>query len=359
MKKSILAAILAGSIGLCSTAHAQSDFDFTGLVSDLSGEPTRALVLGSTHINQVPAEILPTEHFSVLLDQLTPFQPDVVAIETLDGMSCERLQRYSDLYPGVAENYCYDTSHALDTLGMSMPEARKAAFEQLDALGDAPTIEERRRLAGLFYACGERWSAALQWSYLTPEQRVHGNGVSEATASKLDRLLASRNENNVIGVEIARRSGLNRLVAMDDHTADWVLARAPDAMEGAVQQMWSTSSEVMQELNARLMEFAGSPEKVVAGYRFLNSPEHQQITIDADFAKAARDPENSVLTRQYLAWWQTRGLRMAANVVEGAGNQPGARVLVIVGASHKSYFDAYLDQMHDIEIVDVDTILTN
>ena len=65
------------------------------------------------------------------------------------------------------------------------------------------------------------------------------------------------------------------------------------------------------------------------------------------------------MRRTYLAWWQTRGLRMAANVVEGAGNQPGAKVLVIVGASHKSYFDAYLDQMHDIEIVDVDTILTN
>jgi len=49
---------------------------------------------------------------------------------------------------------------------------------------------------------------------------------------------------------------------------------------------------------------------------------------------------------------------MAANIVEAAGNRPDAKVLVIVGASHKPYFEAYLDQMHHIELVDVDEVLT-
>lgn len=56
-------------------------------------------------------------------------------------------------------------------------------------------------------------------------------------------------------------------------------------------------------------------------------------------------------------WWQTRGLRMAANVIKAAGNHPGATVLVIVGASHKPCFDACPDQRHDVELVSLDAVL--
>jgi hypothetical protein len=33
------------------------------------------------------------------------------------------------------------------------------------------------------------------------------------------------------------------------------------------------------------------------------------------------------------------------------------RTLVIVGASHKAYLDAYLEQMHDVRIADVQPLL--
>ncbi len=37
--------------------------------------------------------------------------------------------------------------------------------------------------------------------------------------------------------------------------------------------------------------------------------------------------------------------------------RPGMRVLVVVGASHKAYLEAYLNQMHDVRIVGTDAIL--
>ncbi len=61
--------------------------------------------------------------------------------------------------------------------------------------------------------------------------------------------------------------------------------------------------------------------------------------------------------RQYVAWWETRNLRMVANIRAAFGNHPGARVLSIVGASHKPYFDAYLDMMHEVRLVDPVTVL--
>ena len=49
--------------------------------------------------------------------------------------------------------------------------------------------------------------------------------------------------------------------------------------------------------------------------------------------------------------------RRALEAHEAAGNRPGARVLVLVGASHKAYFDAYLEPMQDVELVSVDAVL--
>jgi len=61
--------------------------------------------------------------------------------------------------------------------------------------------------------------------------------------------------------------------------------------------------------------------------------------------------------RQYLGAWETRNLRMASNIRDALQAQPGSRLLAVVGASHKWYLQAYLDQMHDVRIVDAGPLL--
>lgn len=36
---------------------------------------------------------------------------------------------------------------------------------------------------------------------------------------------------------------------------------------------------------------------------------------------------------------------------------PSTRMLAIVGASHKGYYEAYLNQMHDVVLVNSDAVL--
>jgi hypothetical protein len=43
---------------------------------------------------------------------------------------------------------------------------------------------------------------------------------------------------------------------------------------------------------------------------------------------------------------------MIANIRHAFAHKPDARVLVIVGSTHKGYFDAYLNMMQDVRIVD-------
>ena len=48
---------------------------------------------------------------------------------------------------------------------------------------------------------------------------------------------------------------------------------------------------------------------------------------------------------------------MVSNIRAAFGNHPGARVLNVVGASHKPYYDAYLDMMSDLKLVDAEQML--
>jgi hypothetical protein len=48
---------------------------------------------------------------------------------------------------------------------------------------------------------------------------------------------------------------------------------------------------------------------------------------------------------------------MVANIRDVLGQTPGTRLLAIVGASHKPYYEAYLNLMHDVQLVDAAEVL--
>jgi pheromone shutdown protein TraB len=102
-----------------------------------------------------------------------------------------------------------------------------------------------------------------------------------------------------------------------------------------------------EERDARI----GSPEGVMEMYRVLNDPSQAKLVFDSDFGAALEEGSPQQFGRGYVTYWETRNLRMAANIREAVGLQPGGRTLVIVGASHKGYLEAYLNQMHDVRIV--------
>ena len=348
---------LAAFTTLTLAQAAEPMIDFSGVQDPLGGEPTRVLVLGTAHLNQLPEGALNPGDLDLVLARLEAFEPDIIAIEAIGGRGCDELRRYAALYEGLADTYCRDPQPALDALGMSQPEAFIAARARLADFPDAPSASDRRALALLLYGAGEPWSAALHWAQLEPSDRIAADDLTEALAGELNAMLGSRGENNAIGVALAARLGLNSLATMDDHTADSISAHAPETLGPTIQSVWAQSDPDTDAVFEEAQTYLGSPERVLAGYRFINAPAYQQATINADFGLAAATPDNDAVARQYVSWWQTRGLRMAANVVEAAGNEPGARMLVIVGSSHKAYFDAYLDQMHDWELIGVDAVL--
>lgn len=146
---------------------------------------------------------------------------------------------------------------------------------------------------------------------------------------------------------------------MDDHTADRMMPKADEATySAAIQKAWDNPAGAKRRAMTEAAErdLTTGPGLLTL-YRAYNAPGIVQTIYDSDFGAALQEPSPQRFGRQYVAYWETRNLRMAANIRDMLGNRPGMRALVVVGASHKPYLDAYLHQMHDVRVVDVMPLL--
>src|SRR3546814_10969134 len=88
-------------------------------------------------------------------------------------------------------------------------------------------------------------------------------------------------------------------------------------------------------MSARLEERIGTGEGVLAIYRAYNAPGEARLAFDSDFGAALNEPSPQELGRGYLGSWETRNLRMAANLRTMQGARPGVRALINLGPSHE------------------------
>ncbi len=117
------------------------------------------------------------------------------------------------------------------------------------------------------------------------------------------------------------------------------------------------ASQTRRTQDAELGAALDQPDGVLHMYRAYNAPTNPTLTYQSDFGATLVEPSPQAFGRRYLGYWETRNLRMVANMRDVLGRYPGTRMLTIVGASHKGYYEAYLDQMHDVRLVDPEPVL--
>jgi len=317
---------------------------------EIAGVPARVLVLGTPHLSQLP-EPLDPKLLDPLLDRLARFKPDVITVEALSGEECETLRRFKVQHAGAWDDYCLATDEIEKATGLSVEAAAAEADRALASWPANPTSGQRRKLAMLFLAANERASAMVQWLSLDLAERHAGDGLTDAMVEILQRKGQPPNENYAIGATLAAQLGLPRVHQVDDHIAD-----GPDqgpAYAEAIQRVWNAkpAPAVQAQYKAHQTNLRSSSD-LLGYYRWLNAPATQRAAIAADMGAAARQSTPQLYGRQYLAWWESRNLRMVANIRAAFARKPDARVLVIVGATHKGYFDAYLNMMQDVQLVD-------
>lgn len=361
--RSVLRGISALSVLASGAALAQDyrpAFHPDTLKGPPAGAPNEVLTLGSPHLSGAPDFFTPSM-LDPLLDRLAAWRPTAIATEDLSGLQCDALRRYPARYAATVDDYCPDVTAAARATGLDVPAANAEAERLLAAWPAAPGAADRRRLAAVFLAAGERHSALVQWLRLPEQERHAGDGLDDALVNELAALARRRNESVLIGATLAARLGLERVWSVDDHSAD-----APDSADPAERQAageaimraWDNpDTRARQAEDERLNAGLAQPDGVLAMYRAYNAPSYPDRAYRSDFGAALVEPSPQQFGRGYVGYWETRNLRMVANLRDVLGRQPGTRLLAIVGASHKGYYEAYLNQMHDVRLVDAGVVL--
>jgi hypothetical protein len=348
-----LLAALLWTNGACAQTTV---FDPGRLKGPAAGVPNEVLVLGTPHLSGLPATFQPA-NLRLLADRLASWHPQTIAIEAVSGPQCAFMRQFPQRYQESIADYCWDPAPARAATGLDVPAATAEAERLLAAWPADPAPALRRRLASVFLAGGERASALVQWLRLPAAERHAGDGLDAALVVLLEQLRVRRNEDTLIAAPLAAALGLERVIAMDDHTADAPIADEA-AFGAAISAAWKNPANARRHrIEDALRAKLDTPEYVVALYRAFNAPETAQLVFDSDFGAALDEPSPQHFGRAYVTYWETRNLRMAANIRAAIGERPGGRTLVIVGASHKWYLEAYLNEMHDVRIVDAAPLL--
>lgn len=324
-------------------------------------ERTEVLVLGTPHLARL--EALDATTLEPLLARLEAWGPAAVGVEELPPRVIAAMAAEPAFAP-VLERFAgerYVHGRILqERLGLTWYEALAEADSLVRALGRATgdTAPLRRRLALRLLAGWEAESAALHWSILREEGAASGE-VPDTTRAYLDALLDSPNESVRIGVTLARRLGLARVHPIDDHLdKDLFLAIADDLTEG-IRETEAYAAFVERGLaadRAERVRRAHAAGDLLPLYREVNAP----ADLDADLEQWRlffRTGLESGLDRTRVALWEARNLATATHVRRMTAPIPGRRALVVIGASHKPFLEAYLASGMDVEVVDTAAVL--
>lgn len=342
------------ALALLVPAAAQAQVDLTALDRDMTGPRTQVLVLGTTHLSQMPKTFKP-ESLDPLLDKLAAFAPQIITIEAISGEQCDLAARHPAVY---GADYCADTDAAKAATGLDVPAAIAETDKALAAWPAQPTPAQRRRLAALFLAANERASAYVQWLQLPEAERRPGDGLDAALVTMLEQIATRNNENYQIAARLAARLGLPRVYSADDHTGDnlRIADGEAKAFGREIEQAWKAGRSGLDRAEAQEQTLSKATD-LLPLYRYINGPDNLRMRAEVNVAAALRAKSARHYPQIWVGGWEIRNLRMVSNIRQTFRERPGVRVLSIVGSSHKPWFDAWLGQMSGVDIVDAEQVL--
>ncbi len=356
-RRTLLCAVLAaGCAGSAGPAAPRFAIDYTPPLAE--ADRTQITVLATPHLSALASCLTPGS-LDAVIDRLRAWHPDVIAVETMPAATVDLIEHRDDPF-GADLRGMYPNSlgagHAAQAeLHVTATQAR-IELATLDTR--APTAEQRVHLVLLLAAAYDYPSAVLQWSYLDDAGRAAA-AVPAALRDKLETSRTAANEIYRIGVPLARSLGLARFALVDDFGGEELWAAHADQFQQEVKASPEASkpAPLYDEVTARGAAACRDPSAMLAHYRWMNSPAFARADVAVQWGLWFRTHLASKLDRARYAAWEARNLAIASNLRKETTLHAGQRVLVIYGAGHKPFLDAYLAQLLDVrEIPSLDVL---
>jgi hypothetical protein len=312
---------------------------------------TKILILGTPHLSGM--QNMNSIYLNKVLDSLTIYKFEAIGIE---NMSAELLfdinSRPSKFWQ---ELYTYYSNQI--KIGKKFNQSLNVSYESasslLDSLSKKGNINdvERIQLINASLCSYNIWSSVLNYKYLNNK-----SVVDTTITNSISKYEKSNNEINLVGVNLAKRLNLNKLEYIDSQQDETILnSKFPEFYsdyDKAAERIKELQSKVtiykeIEQLTKECLE----KKDFFPLYKFLNSKKYMLEDFDGQWNFWLKTNFKSKTDRSRYSLWEMRNLQITANIIRLASKYPEGIILIIIGASHKSFIEKYLKQMPDIELL--------
>lgn len=313
---------------------------------------TKVLVLGTAHLKSL--EGVNELHLSHLLDSLSAYKFDAIALEQMPPeLVLDIKSRQAEAWQ---ELYSYN-SKAI-TLGEKFRKILKLNYETAaklqDSLLNKQNLNEsdRTQLMNAALCTYDLWTASLNYQYI-----IDTSKLDTSVVNLMHKYNLSSNELNLIGVNLAKQLNINKLNYIDNLQDETILSLEFPSFfmeyttsQNKINEMVSKAT-IFDEVNQLTAENVKTSD-LFPLYKLLNSDRYMKEDYSGQWELWLKTNFNSKTDRSRFSLWEMRNLQITGNIMRLAAKYPEKKILVVIGASHKSFIEKYLRQMPDIELLE-------
>lgn len=313
-------------------------------------QKTQVLILGTLHLAQM--KNIQERDVSRILDTLVQYNFDAIAIEQmspellLDINSRTELQ-WKDLISNFQKTLKTGTNYQ-NLYNINYDTAKIIIDSMLSK--DKFTKADRIKFMKASLCAYDPWTASLQYQFIMDDKKI-----DTATVALLNNYNKSLNEINLIGINLAKKLNINKLYPIDNLQDETILLHD---FPNFIIDYQSSEDKIKLILNSPFHNKLDSIESkgindrdLYDTYKFLNSNEYKSEDKKGQWDIWFKTNFKSKTDRSRYSLWEMRNLQITANIMRLVASYPEKKILVIIGASHKSFIEKYLEQMSDVEVL--------
>jgi len=320
---------------------------------------TDVMVLATTHLRSTKTP-LDSESLTPIISKLQMYSPTAIAIEALRPADIISMINGADEYKSVLSQFVGDSFLSLANKEQkSLALTPNQAITKMNVLvsSTSKVNEQREQIIRLAVAAYDKNTALLHWQYLTETSTA--TKLSSALQLYLKDLSSQNNEVNQIAISLAIKSGVNRLYPIDDHLDKDLYPEVIEDLMPFFKKSASISELRKSEYFSKPMKLQEQAVKTgnwLALYSWINSETYKEQVINDEWRLFIdKDlPVKPSLAR--IALWEVRNLNMVSNIMRVVSKNIGGKIVIVVGANHKVFFDDYLSRMVGLNLVQFNNI---
>jgi len=320
---------------------------------------TDVMVLATVHL-RATKEPLHKDSLAPIISKLKTYSPTAIAIEALRPADIISMIHGADEYKNVLSQFVGDAFLILASEEQkSLALTPNQAIRKMNLLLASTSVinEQREEIIRLAVAAYDKNTALLHWQYLADTYTT--TTLSSTLQDYLKEQYSKNHEVNQIAISLAIKSGVNRLYPIDDHLDKDIYLEVIEDLMPFFKESTSISALRKSEYVTKPMKLQEQAVKTgnwLALYSWINSEAYKAQVINDEWRLFVdKDlPVKPSLAR--LALWEVRNLNMASNIMRVVAKNIGGKIVIVVGANHKVFFEDYLSRMIGVNLVQFNDI---